>query len=145
MPVRGHPVDLVADRVPAGFDPSCGEVRQYGQIVRLARDAKTAHNGGSKKMLMLDTWLSNPTVLTICLTGTAIFSILAGISWLTSATGRRPFHGSWLGPAPLIEDPVERAAHQAHWNTLAALFASIAAMGQALATLPQIHTILGPP
>ena len=28
MPVRGHPVDLVADRVPAGFDPSSGEVRR---------------------------------------------------------------------------------------------------------------------
>ena len=26
MPVRGHPVDLVADRMPAGFDPSSGEV-----------------------------------------------------------------------------------------------------------------------
>ena len=76
--------------------------------------------------MLLDTWLSNQYVLTICLTGTTIFSRLAGISWLTSATGRRLFHRRWLGPAPLIEDPVERAAHQAHWNTLAALFASIA-------------------
>ena len=28
VPLRGHPVDLVADRVPAGFDPPCGEVRR---------------------------------------------------------------------------------------------------------------------
>jgi hypothetical protein len=28
MPVRGHPVDLVADRVPTGFEPPSGEVRR---------------------------------------------------------------------------------------------------------------------
>src|SRR6185437_15720413 len=28
MPVRCHPVDLAADRVPAGFDPPSGEIHR---------------------------------------------------------------------------------------------------------------------
>jgi hypothetical protein len=93
-------------------------------------------------MLPLDTWLSSPGVLMTNQTATVIFSMFAGIAWLTSATGRRLFHKwPWFGTAPLIEDPIERANYQAHWNTLAALFAAIAAIAQALATLPQIGVL----
>ena len=90
----------------------------------------------------LDIWLSNPGLLVTNQTITVIFSMLAAVAWLTSATGRRLFHKRpWLGASPLIKDPIERANYQAHWNRLAALFAAIAAIAQALATLPQIGVL----
>ncbi len=72
-------------------------------------------------------WLG---VLITAQTATVIFSMFAGVAWLTSATGRRLFHKPWLGTAPLMEDPIERVSYQARWSTLAALFAAIAAMPQ---------------
>ena len=64
-----------------------------------------------------------------------IFSMAAGLFWMSSATGHKVGAGlDWppWKPTSLVVPPSERAAHQAKWNTRAAFCASIAAIAQAL-------------
>jgi hypothetical protein len=64
----------------------------------------------------------------------AIFSMLAGIFWMSAAYGRTVGY-PWKQSRPV--PPAERPAHQAKWNARAALFASLAAMCQALSFLAE--------
>jgi hypothetical protein len=65
-----------------------------------------------------------------------VFSMLAGMFWLSSANGTTVGY-PWQVPGTVTSESL--AEHQAKWNGRAALCASVAAIAQALSFIFQYH------